>query len=188
MPANRSIFAALAGAVVLFTLTACSVHEQKQADGNKKVDIKTPFAEIHVGTDTDAKDTGLSAYPGARPKNDNDNDKNRANVSIGGENFGLHVVAASYTSDDPPEKVIDFYRKDLKRYGNVLECTKGISENKGHEESELRCADRGEEKPGKLDLAVGVPERQRIVSVKPSGKGTEFALVYVQIQGQRETL
>jgi hypothetical protein len=187
-PANRTILAAFSCVALLFAFTACSVHEQKQADGNKKVDIQTPFAQIHVGTDTDAKDVGLAAYPGAKPKSENDNDKHRANVSIGGEDFGIHVVAASYTSDDPPERVIDFYRKDLKRYGNVLECTKGISENKRHDEGELRCADHGDEKPGKLDLAVGVPEKQRIVSVKPNGKGTEFALVYVQVQGKRETL
>lgn len=186
--ASRTVLAVGSSFVLLFALTACSVHEQKQADGNKKVDIQTPFAQIHVGTDTDAKDTGLDAYPGAKLKADEDNDKHRANIHIGGEDFGLRVVAASYTSDDPPEKVIDFYRKDLKRYGNVLECTKGISEDKGHGESQLRCADRGDEKPGKLDLAVGVPEKQRIVSVKPNGKGTEFALVYVQVQGKRETL
>lgn len=186
--ASRTVLSTVASLTLLFAFAACTVHEQKQADGNKKVDIQTPFAQIHVGTDTDAKDTGLDAYPGAKLKSDEDDDKHRANIHIGGEDFGLRVVAASYTSDDPPEKIIDFYRKDLKRYGNVLECPKGISENKGHGESELRCADSGEAKPGKLDLAVGVPEKQRIVSVKPSGKGTEFALVYVQLQGKRETL
>src|SRR5262245_58815621 len=122
--ANKSVLATSSSLVLLFALIACSVHEQKQADGNKKVDIQTPFAQIHVGTDTDAKDTGLGAYPGAKLKSDEDDDKHRANVHIGGEDFGIHVVAASYTSDDPPDKVIDFYRKDLKRYGNVLECTK----------------------------------------------------------------
>jgi hypothetical protein len=186
--ANRTISATVGCLVLLFALSACAVHEQTEAGGNKKVDIKTPFAEIHVGTDIDAKDTGLAAYPGAKPKVGEENDKHRANISVGGEDFGLRVVAASYTTDDAPEKVIDFYRKDLKRYGKVLECTKGISESKGHGESELRCADHGDETPGKLDLAVGVPERQRIVSVKPNGKGTEFSLVYVLLHGKRETL
>ncbi len=185
---NRSCGAILI-ALFLLTLAACTVHEQREQGGNKKVDIKTPFAEIHVGTDTEAKDTGLSDYPGAKPKNDEENDKHRANISIGGEEFGLRVVTASFTSEDPPEKVIDFYRKDLKRYGTVLECTKGIREDHHHDDDrQIRCSDTGREEPGKLDLAVGIPEKQRIVSVKPNGKGTEFALVYIQIKGKKETL
>lgn len=186
--AGNAVVATLGSLVLLFTLSACSIHEQKQEGGNKKVDIKTPFAEIHVGTDTDAKDTGLSAYPGAKPKQDGDRDKHRASVQIGGEDFGIKVVATSFTSDDSPEKVIDFYRKDLKKYGNVLECPKGIKENHGKDESEIRCSDTGREEAGKLDLAVGVPQKQRIVSVKPDGNGTEFSLVYIQINGKRETL
>jgi hypothetical protein len=187
-PVSKKLFVFVSSLVLLFMLSACSVHEQKEADGNKKVDIQTPFADIHVGTDIDAKDTGLASYPGAKPKQDGDKDKHRANISIGGENFGVHVVAASFTTDDPPEKVIDFYRKDLKRYGSVLECKRGISENKGNDESAIRCSDHGSEEPGKLDLAVGVPEKQHVVSVKPDGKGTEFSLVYVQVNGKKETL
>jgi hypothetical protein len=187
---NRAskLIAIFSSLLLLLFLFACTVHERDQGGGNKKVDIQTPFAQIHVGTDTDAKDAGLTPYPGARPKNDEDNDKHRANISIGGEEFGVHVVAASYITDDPPEKVIDFYRKDLKRYGTVLECTKGITEHHGDNEKELRCSDHGNEQPGKLDLAVGVPDKQHLVSVKPNGKGTEFALVYVQVQGKKETL
>jgi hypothetical protein len=187
-PVSKKLLSVLSGVAMLLALSACSIHEQREEGGNKKVDIKTPFAEIHVGSDTDAKDTGLASYPGAKPKHDENNDKHRANISIGGDDFGLRVVVASFISDDPPEKVIDFYRKDLKRYGNVIECKKGITENKGHDENELRCSDHGSEEPGKLDLAVGIPEKQRIVSIKPNGKGAEFSLVYVQVKGKRETL
>ena len=148
-PASKKLLTALLGLTTLLLLCACSIHEQKQEGGNKKVDIQVPFAQIHVGTDTDAKDTGLASYPGAKPKQDEDNDKHRANISIGGEDFGLRVVVASFTSDDSPEKVIDFYRKDLKRFGTVLECKKGITENKGNDEKELRCSDHGSEEPGK---------------------------------------
>jgi hypothetical protein len=187
-PVSKKFVPVVSSLALLIMLTACSIHEKKQEDGNKKVDISTPFADIHVGTDTEAKDTGLTHYPGAKPKQDGDNDKHRANISIGGEDFGLKVVAMSFVTDDAPEKVIDFYRKDLKRYGTVLECKKGVNENKGHGESELRCSDHGSEEPGKLDLAVGVPEKQRIVAVKPRGQGTEFSLVFVQMNDKKETL
>jgi len=178
-------------AVVLFAtlltvalLGACSVSTQKDGSGDdKKVDIKTPFAEIHVGSDTSAQDAGIGLYPGARPKQD-DNDKHRANLQIGGEDFGVKVIAATYLSDDPPQKVIDFYRNDLKKYGKVLECPKGLNENHDEHNSEIRCDDKGTEEPGKLDLAVGVPERQHVVSIKPNGKGTEFSTVFVQVKGK----
>jgi hypothetical protein len=173
---------------IVISLSACSVSEKHQEGGDKKVEIKTPFANINVGTNTDAKDTGLSLYPGARPKESSGDDKHRANVQIGGDSFGLKVVAVTFVSDDAPDKVIDFYRKDLKRYGNVIECTKGISEDKHKDGGEIRCADSGHEEPGKVELAVGVPEKQRVVAVKPDGKGTEFSLVYVNVQKERETL
>lgn len=169
--------------LLVAVLGACSISTQKESNGeDKKVDIKTPFADIHVGSDTSAQDAGISLYPGAKPKQD-DNDKHRANVQIGGEDFGVKVVAATYLTDDPPQKVIDFYRKDLKKYGTVLECAKGLKENHDDNSSELRCDDKGTEEPGKLDLAVGVPERQHIVAVKPNGKGTEFSTVFVQVKG-----
>lgn len=175
-------------ASMLFAFSACTITEKHNEGGEKKVEIKTPFANINVGTDTDAKDTGLSLYPGARPKEGSGDDKHRANVQIGGEGFGLKVVAVTFVSEDPPEKILDFYRKDMKRYGNVIECTKGISEEKHKDGGEIRCADHGHEEPGKVELAVGIPERQRVVAVKPNGKGTEFALVYVNVQKDRETL
>ncbi len=170
--------------VLVLGLSACSVSTQKDSNGeDKKVDVKMPGLEVHVGSDSGAQDAGISNYPGARAKQES-NDKHRANISIGGEDFGLKVIAATYESDDPPQKVIDFYRKDLKKYGNVLECPKGLKENKEHgEPGELRCDDKGTEEAGKLDLAVGIPERQHIVSVKPSGKGTEFSTVFVSVKG-----
>jgi hypothetical protein len=187
MKVSKLIVLLLCLAVVI-SLSACSVHQKREEGGDKKVEIKVPFAEINVGTNTDAKDTGLSPYPGARPKESSGDDKHRANVQIGGEDFGVKVVAVTFVSDDAPEKVVDFYRKDLKRYGNVLECKKGISEDKHKDGGETRCSDSGHEEPGKLELAVGVPEKQRIVSVKPNGSGTEFSLVYVNVKGGRETL
>lgn len=175
-------------AAVLAIAPACSVsHHDDSETGEKKVEIKTPFAELKVGTDVSAQDTGMALYPGAREKKDS-NDDHKANVQIGGDEFGLKVVALKYLTDDSPEKVIDFYRKDLKRYGNVLECPKGIKESHSDsDDGEIRCSDSGSSEPGKLTLAVGIPKRQHLVAVKPNGKGSEFDLVYVNIRG-KETM
>jgi len=163
-----------------------AIHADKQ-NGTKKVDIDTVVGSIHVGTQANVSDTGLNLYPGAQPKQADGGDSHRANVNIGSGSFGVKVVAAEFQSNDAPEKVIDFYRKDLKRYGKVLECPKGIKEHHEGDRHELTCSDSGHSEAGKLDLAVGVPERQRIVSIKPNGSGTEFALVYVQLRS-RETM
>lgn len=183
--ANRSkqLKAAFFAALMLALLAACSVSTQKDTNGeDKKVDIKTPFAEIHVGSDTNSEAAGIALYPGARPKQES-NDKHRANIQIGGEDFGVKVIAATYQTDDAPQKVIDFYRNDLKKYGSVLECPKGLKENHDKDGGELRCDDHGSSEPGKMDLAVGIPERQHVVSVKPNGTGTEFSTVFVQVKG-----
>ncbi len=192
---TRKLYASAALACIaalLMVLAACNIRTEKRAD-NKKVDIETPFGGIHVGTDTSPQDTGLSAYPGARLKPSQSDDAGRmrdrhsANVNIEFGNFGVRVVALDYLTDDPPDKVIGYYRNELKKYGPVLECPKGIVENKHDGLRELRCSESGREESGRLDLAVGVPERQRIVSVRPRGKGAEFALVYVQVR-RGETL
>lgn len=182
---SKSRVAALS-VVLLVALAACSISTQKDSNGeDKKVDIKVPFANIHVGSDTTAQDAGIAMYPGARTKQE-DNDKQRANIQIGGKDFGVKVIVATYLSDDPPQKVIDFYRKDLSKFGKVLECPKGLKENHGNHESQLSCDESGSTQPGKLDLAVGVPEKQHIVSVKPNGSGTEFSTVFVQVKGDKD--
>ena len=171
-------------------LLACSVHEQKTADNKKKVDINTPFGGIHVNTDAKAVETGLAVYPGAQPKEDSGGDHHEnANVNVQVGDFAVRVVATSYLSDDPPDKIIGFYRDDLKKYGNVLECPKGLKETHGRNAPrEMACSDSGTAEKGKMDLAVGVPDRQRVVSVKPHGNGTEFALVYIQMRGKGDTI
>src|SRR5437762_10537536 len=108
-------------ALLLLALSGCVVSEHTK-EGKKKVDIESPFGGVHVRTEVDAaKETGIPLYPGARPKHDKDNEHS-ANVDIGSSFFGLKVVAASFETDDPPDKVLDFYRDKLKTYGNVLEC------------------------------------------------------------------
>ena len=178
----NSVAVVLAGSLAF--LAGCSIHEHKGDNGEQKVEVNVPFVKVNVGNDTNAKDTGMSSYPGARAKVDSDHDSHRANVQIGGEDFGVKVVVAKFVTDDPPEKVISFYRDDLKRYGKVLECPKGITESHGSDEKEIRCDDHGSEEPGKLALVVGIPERQHLVSIKPNGKGSEFDLVYVNVRGK----
>jgi CheY-like chemotaxis protein len=92
--------------------------------------------------------------------------------------------ALNYVSDDPPEKLLDFYKKELGKYGEVLECKNGV-----HEQGDvIKCNDKPGHDRDNTELVVGTKERQHIVSVKPEGTGAQFALVYVQTRGKEGML
>ncbi|MGH9521584.1 MAG: hypothetical protein ACRD3E_03515 [Terriglobales bacterium] len=182
----------LAAAVMIAVavLAGCSIQEQKSADNkDKKVEIKTPFGQLKVNTgDVDVKDTGLPAYPGARRVPNEEHDSSAANVNISSGSFGLKVVAIKFDSDDSPDKVLGFYRDKVKAYGGkFLECegTNLDVQAGGNEEKELTC-DHHSGRGDAVELKAGTPNRQHIVSVKPHGNGSEFALVYVSKSGGKE--
>jgi hypothetical protein len=167
-------------------LAGCTVHEGRTASGEKKVDISTPFGNLNVNTDVDVKDTGLPVYPGAQRVADNENDKHAANVNISSGAFGLKVVAIKYRSDDPPDKVLAFYRPKMKAFGGkFLECQQEgfVTYNHGDDSKEITC-DTGSHHGTNMELKAGTPDRQHIVAVKPIGSGSEFALVYVMKHGK----
>jgi hypothetical protein len=180
--------AMVAGLVALALLASCSVNVKKSANGqDKQVDINTLVGGIHVNKGADVADTGLTVYPGARLKQEqSDGSDKSANVNISGFGFGIKVVALDYESDDPPAKILSFYRDQLKKYGNVLEChTSGLHVNMdshGKDDSnELSCeGDHGND----VELKVGKRDDQHIVAVESQGKGSSFSLVYVRTHGK----
>jgi hypothetical protein len=179
--------------------SACSVNVKKSKNGDdKNVDIQTPVGGIHVSKDADARDTGLPVYPGARVKEKASHDNN-ANVNISSSFFGVKVVAIEYLSDDSPDKIASYYREQMKKYGGVLECRTDnphgdagdvrveTGKGKGDKSDKLTC----EHDSGKsIELKVGTEDNQHIVSISPNGngKGTDFALVFVQTRGERDTI
>jgi hypothetical protein len=177
----------------VLVMSACSINVKKNENGeDKKVDIETPVGGLHVSKNADVRDVGLPVYPGARLKQkDSDGDEKSANVNISSGFFGLKVVALEYESDDPPEKLITFYTDQLKKYGRVLECHSrnthdDVEMNRNHsrDSKELKCD--GDNKGNKVELKAGTEDNQHIVAVQPAdkGKGSTFALVYVQTRGK----
>ena len=181
----------LIAAVVLaasLLLPACSVNVKKEANGqDKQVDINTPMGGVHVSKQADASEVGLAVYPGAHLKDkDSDHSDKSANVNISGFGYGIKVVALEYESDDAPAKVLSFYKDQLKKYGNVLEChtSKGNwNVNMGKNGSnELRCEGSGG--GNNIELKAGRTDDQHIVEVESEGKGSSFSLVYVRTHGK----
>jgi hypothetical protein len=175
-------------AVVAVSLSALMFAQDSEK--NKNLDIRSSVGDLHMGADADAKKVGVPLYPGARLQTSEDNN-NRANLSLLTEEFGMKLVVANYISDDAPDKVLNFYRDKLKKYGKVLECH---SEKHGgdvsvHDEGkdsgkskELKC----DENSGPVtELKVGTEDNQRIVAVEPGDSSkTKFALVYVRTRGK----
>ena len=111
------------GLAVAASLAGCRVNVDKSANGeDKKVQVDTPFGGLHVNTgQTTAADLGLPVYPGAQVFVNNDEHKS-ADVHMGFGEWQLRVRAVSYATTDPSDKVADFYKKALARYGDVLTC------------------------------------------------------------------
>ncbi len=174
-------------------LSACSVNvrDSDKEKGEKNVDIKTPLGSLQVRNEAQVADTGLSVYPGAhrKEKTTGDTDNHAANINISSSLFGVKVVALEYETDDSPDKVMAYYRKELGKWGKVLECPGGTDEGitfKGDEDSgskELTCG-KGHGDGKTTELKAGTRERQHIVAIKRTGKGTDFGLVYVQARGK----
>ncbi len=180
------VLLAAAGVVLL---SGCSVKVDDKEKGKEKVDIQTPFANLKVDTSPESTDNGIPVYPGAKPRPKSDGDSHRANVNIGGANFGLKVVAAEYLTDDSPDKVKAFYADKLKKWGDVLEC-KGHSSNDGdwngkNGDEKLSC---GDAHGSGWELKAGTKENQRIVAIEPDGAGTKFGTVLLQFHGKESAL
>ncbi|MGA7081373.1 MAG: hypothetical protein WBQ43_12600 [Terriglobales bacterium] len=198
---SRNVIAKLSlGACIaaLCVLPACSIStNDKGKDGDKNVDIKSPLGDLHVSEQADIRDSGLTVYPGARPapKDNSDNEKS-ANVNLSIAGFSLKVVAAEFVSDDAPDKLIAYYTKELQKYGKPIQChgdwNGGHANYKGKDKEEsskpVSCdSDNGG--GDSVELKVGTDENQHIVSVKPSGHGSHFALVYVRVHtGKDDTI
>jgi hypothetical protein len=200
---HKFVFAPLA--VLLLALPACSVNVKKNNEnqGDKKVDISTPVGAIHVSKEADVKNIGLAVYPGARPKEkeDAEGEEKSANVNIATSFFGLKVVAQEFQSNDPPDKIVTFYSKELKKYGHVLQCRSSWKkandydididdkdDNDKSEKSSNQLTCENDSSGNATELKVGTKDNQHLVAVQSEGKGSKFALVFVQVRGKEGTI
>jgi len=178
--------------MISMTLPACTISvKDHDKDGNSKVDIDTPLGGIHVDEQADVRDVGLDVYPGARVKpKSNDGESKSANVNISSGLFGLKVVAVEYESADAPQKVLTFYRAQLKKYGTVIEChgeRKGPDLNVSPEKDNARPVSCDGDGHGNVtELKTGTEDDQHVVSVEPEGNGSDFALVYIRTRGKKQ--
>ncbi len=187
------------GAAILGLLAGCRVHVDKGANGEEKtVQVDTPFGGVHVNTDqVSAADIGLPIYPGAQAVSSDGKHKS-ADVHVGFGEWELRVKAASYSTPDSEDKVTNFYRKALSRYGDVIACNNNTPVGTPTSTSAgLTCTEDGHGnvnidshgenygyQPGHkgYQLKAGSKRHQHIVGFESSHPGeTRFSLVALDL-------
>jgi hypothetical protein len=149
---------------------------------------------VHANSHATAKDIGLPVYPGATLFKDKDSDSSSADLGLVLNSFHFNVQAVSFVTTDAPKQVLEFYRKPLAKYGQVLECNHGqpvgsLTVTK----SGLTC---GDHKNGAttvdgsdhdMELRAGRPEQFRIVAIDGTEAGkTKFGLVALLLPKDEE--
>lgn len=176
---------------ILLSAVGCHVQVDKGKNGeDKTVRIDTPLGGLHVRSDqTSAADLGLPVYPGSHVTPDSDGDKS-ADVHLGFGQWQLRVQVVSYTTPDAKDKVVDFYRSALGRFGDVIECQgnrpvgklsmtgEGLSCN---EENRGNVHVNGVDDQSGFTLRAGSRRHQHIFALKSSDEGTRFALIELQL-------
>jgi hypothetical protein len=177
---RSSVKVAIVGAVVF-----AGIHSSAAQDSGFNLDL-------HANSHATAKDIGLPLYPGAAPWKDSDKDSSAANLGFGLNSFHFGLLVAEFSTTDSSSRVLDFYRKPLSHYGEVLECDKGkpvdaLTVTK----SGLTCS--GSKNGGVTingngdssndhELRAGTPLRYRVVGISETKDGkTKFGLVYLEL-------
>lgn len=182
-------------AMAALLLTGCSVRVNKDGNGEEKdVHLGVPFAHLDVHRNaTVATSLGLPVYPGAVP--DPDKDKKTVDVNLGFGAWKMQVQIAQYVSRDSSEKVSNFYRQKMAKYGVVLACHGDSPTAEPTRTADgLTCRDEGKAGPvqyqsadGGLELKAGSRTSQHIVAFKENEQpGTHFALVALELPRKDE--
>jgi hypothetical protein len=133
-----------------------------------------------------AKDVGLPAYPGAKARKDEKDDSASVQMGLWGGSFGFKLAVMKMESSDAPEKIAEFYKKALAKYGTVLNCSdpsqRADAKDKSGSSNKLECDDEKPEKGG-LVFKAGTKEKQHVVAIQQNGTGSLLQLVYVEARG-----
>ena len=81
----------------------------------------------------------------------------------------------NYVTSDSADKVLSFYRKQLSKYGTVLQCRNG--KPVAAVPSQLKCD--SDKDFNSIELKAGSEEKQHMVGVTPTAGGAQFEVVYL---------
>ena len=165
-------------------------------------------AKATITDEFNIHETGISVFPGAkRLVSQPDAEVNGANIDLAIGKYGLKVSAVKLISDASPANIATFYKQDLQRHGDVLDCSHHAEvlhvtpSSSSAKDDTLPCEsrapksrrrngetvtyDRVEKGAGHFNFRVGNKFRQHIVVIRPRADAigeTEIALVHVDLR------
>jgi hypothetical protein len=175
------LFCSVIGLVAFSSVNSVSAEALRGTRGQDKDGAGVTFSKQAT-----AKDVGLPVYPEAKAHKDEKDDSPSVQMGLWGSTFGFKLAVMKMESSDAAEKIAEFYKKALAKYGTVLNCSdnsqKGNAKDKNGSSNKLECDDDKPEKGG-LVFKAGTKEKQHIVAIQPNGTGSFFQLVYVEARG-----
>lgn len=173
------VFCSVLGVTALISATSASagtVGGTQDKDG----------AGVTFSKQASSKEVGLPVYAGAKPHKDEKDDSPSVQMGIWGSTFGFKLAVVKMESNDAPEKMAEFYKKALAKYGTVLNCSdpsqKASAKERAGSSNQLECGNDKPEKGGLL-FKAGTKEKQHLAAIQPNGQGSLFQLVYVEARG-----
>jgi hypothetical protein len=171
MPKNHMLILVVAVAV-----SSTFAQDQTPSSSEKhQIVVETNSGRYGVGAGKlDPKQLGVAIYPGARVY-ERENDSSDASLSFDWGNDSTRLYLQNYTTPDSADKVLSFYRKQLLKYGTVLECHNGKPVDAVP--SRLKCD--SDKDDSSIELKAGTEKKQHMVGVTPSDGGSQFQIVFL---------
>jgi hypothetical protein len=145
--------------------------------------------ELHVNENVSASSLGLPHFPTSHPFHGASKDS-AADVGFSFGKVHFRVMASHYETYATADQVLDFYRKPLARFGEVLECEHGqpVGPLKSTKQG-LTCADSHgphshvtSDADSPRQLRSGTPEQYRVVAIEThKSSATNFTLIYLDL-------
>jgi hypothetical protein len=145
--------------------------------------------ELHANKNVTAASIGLPEFPGARSFHGAHEDST-ADLGVTFGDFHFRLLVSKYVTRASPQQVLEFYRKPLARYGEVLECDHGLAVGSPKVASSgLTCSDTQEhhshssgESSDSHELRSGAPRYFRIVGIdNGQTEETHFSLLLLEL-------
>ena len=192
--ARASRWTAFLGLSLCLATAVCGCRVESHEGDGKSSDVKvaTPFGHMNVNTDNAKvqEALGISPYPGAQPEKKDNGHADQADLNFSFGSFKLRVKAMSFLTPDAVDRVEDFYRKDLKRYGTVITCSgkrpvgqpTRTPEGLTCEEDEHSAGGKNDFS-GSLELKTGSNQNQHIEGIERQDDKTKIGLVALDLPG-----
>lgn len=177
MHATSDRKAIIAGLILALLSLSAPAHSQSQ---EKHVTISGSKGDVDIRTGVpSAKELGLTVYPGAKPKAEGDD--GAASVKVQTSEGRMRVQVMNFSTPAAAATVLSFYKKDLARYGQMLECRGSkivsLAGRDPDHKSKLTCNSAHEDNA--TVLRSGSEQNEHSVVIRDLGKGTEFTLIHV---------